>query len=167
MGETRKAKTITALEAAERWNCSTNDIYDWCKNGSIEGAQKEKRAWAIPQDAMRPFDKKLVREILWQLLELKNGTATRFDLSEWGIKQADLARYIEPLVDICYIEQTPSAPVAGRTLNYRITNKGLHLLGRTGSKDSGVDVPKPLMIGASVAGRFTSQIISDLMGTTV
>ena len=166
MGKTHEAKTITALEAAEQWKCSKRDVYDWCNSGSIEGARKEKGAWAIPRDAVRPLDKKLIREILWQLLELKNGTASRFDLSEWGIQQADLVRYIDPLMDTCYVEHAPSSHATEQALNYRITNRGLHLLGRAGSKDSSVDVPQPLMIGATVAGRFTSQIISDLMGTT-
>ncbi|WP_273384069.1 hypothetical protein [Enorma phocaeensis] len=164
MNDTREPKTITASAAAERWGCSKDDVYAWCKNGSVAGARKEGRTWAIPQNAERPLDKKLIREILWQLLELKNGTAHRFDLSEWGVKQTDLARYLNPLVDGCYIEQTPSAHIGEGTLSYRITNKGLRLLGRSGSKDTSVDVPQPLMIGATVTGRFTSQIISDLMG---
>lgn len=166
MNEIHDLKTMTVSEAADQWSCSKDDVYAWCKSGSIKGARKNGKTWAIPQTTMRPLDRKLIREILWQLLELKNGTAGSFDLSEWGVKQADLARYLNPLVDDCYIEPVPAAHATERALGYRITNKGLRLLGRSGSRDARVDAPQPLMIGATVAGRFVSQIISDLTGGT-
>lgn len=166
MNDTGKTETITASEAAEQWRFFKDDIYTWCNNGSIAGARKYGRTWAIPQNALRPLDKKLIREMLWQLLELKNGTAHRFDLSERGVKRENLARYLNPLVDGFYIEEIPSMDISESALNYRITNKSLHLLGRAGSKEASADVPQPLMVGATVVGRFTSQIISDLMGGT-
>lgn len=156
---------MTAAQAAEKWNCTKDDIYTWCKEGNIEGAQKTKRAWIIPQEALRPLDKKLIKEMLWQLLELKNGTAHRLDLSTWGVRQKDISRYLSPLVEGCYIEPLSSIDTgAAGTINFRITNRGLHLLGRAGSKKASIDVPPTLMIGATVVGRFTSQIISDLFG---
>lgn len=158
--------SITVAQAAERWNCTKEDVYAWCKEGLIEGARKKRQAWAIPLESLRPLDKKLIKEMLWQLLELKNGTAHRFDLSTWGVKQTDLPRYLNPLVDGCYIEQAPSASGGSATgmLDYQITNKGLFLLGRAGTKKASVDVPPKLMIGASVVGRFASQVFSDLCG---
>lgn len=160
-----QAQTMSAVEAAEQWSCTRDDVYDWCKDNVIEGAQKKGRSWTIPRDSMRPFDKKLAKEVLWQLLELKLGTANRFDLSSWGIKQAHLKQYLELLIDACYIQQDISAPSqGGRALPYRITNKGLNLLGRMGTTNAEYTVPPKLMVAATVAGRFASQLASDLLG---
>ena len=46
-------------ETAELWNISTRRLQVLCTKGSIEGAAKLGREWAIPTDAKKPADKRI------------------------------------------------------------------------------------------------------------
>lgn len=47
---------ITINEAARLWGIAPTRIAKLCREGRIEGARKEKKAWLIPADAQRPAD---------------------------------------------------------------------------------------------------------------
>lgn len=96
--------TMDVKTAAERWKCAPNEVRTWCKEGAIEGACKPKNAWTIPVQASRPLDKKLIKEVLWQLLELSNGSASTIDLTPWGVNSSNLlAAYLDALEDAGFI----------------------------------------------------------------
>ena len=47
---------ITINEASQLWGIASTRIAKLCREGRIEGARKEKKAWLIPADAQRPAD---------------------------------------------------------------------------------------------------------------
>lgn len=51
-------KYITASQAAEKWNVSQRRVQIMCAQNRIEGAFKLGEAWAIPDDAQKPKDKR-------------------------------------------------------------------------------------------------------------
>ena len=51
-------KYITASQAAEKWNVSQRRVQIMCAQNRIEGAFKLCEAWAIPDDAQKPKDKR-------------------------------------------------------------------------------------------------------------
>lgn len=50
----------TIKETAEEWNISTRRLQVLCSEGRIEGAAKFGREWAIPIEAEKPADARVV-----------------------------------------------------------------------------------------------------------
>ena len=50
----------TIKETAKEWNISTRRLQVLCSDGRIEGAAKLGREWAIPVNAEKPSDKRVV-----------------------------------------------------------------------------------------------------------
>jgi hypothetical protein len=46
----------TCREKAQEWGISYRSVNDMCKKGKIQGAQKVKGIWQIPDDAKKPID---------------------------------------------------------------------------------------------------------------
>lgn len=135
-------KTMTTSEAAGKWNATTRSVAAWCKDGLIGGARKTYR-WLIPVDALRPIDKKLAREIIWSIVEVELGLLEHPDLTEWGIRHDQIARYLESLVNEGYLEKCSPDNDA----DIRITKKGFALIGRCGSdmKQESFNPMRPLI----------------------
>lgn len=53
---------LTVRETAEKWNLSVRMVQQFCTAGRIPGAQKFGKSWAIPADAERPRDPRLLRK---------------------------------------------------------------------------------------------------------
>jgi len=51
---------ITVKEAAEKWEIKERAVQTMCMDGRIPGATKFGRSWAIPCNAERPKDKRVV-----------------------------------------------------------------------------------------------------------
>ena len=51
---------LTVRETAERWGINTRTVQTMCNDGRIAGAQKFGKAWAIPADAVKPVDGRIV-----------------------------------------------------------------------------------------------------------
>lgn len=51
---------ITAKEAAEKWGISQRRVQLLCVQGRIKGAQKYASVWAIPKDAEKPKDERII-----------------------------------------------------------------------------------------------------------
>lgn len=51
---------ITAKDAAEKWNMSVRNIQNLCAAGKLDGAVKFGNAWAIPEDAKKPQDGRII-----------------------------------------------------------------------------------------------------------
>ena len=51
---------ITAKYAAEKWNMSVRNIQNLCAAGKLDGAMKFGNAWAIPEDAKKPQDGRII-----------------------------------------------------------------------------------------------------------
>lgn len=49
-------ETMTVKDAAIRWNISERRVLALCKEGRINGAQKQGRSWSIPANAQKPAD---------------------------------------------------------------------------------------------------------------
>jgi hypothetical protein len=49
---------ISAIEAAEKWGITGRMINYYCSEGRIPGAQKIGGTWIIPEDAMKPTDRR-------------------------------------------------------------------------------------------------------------
>ena len=54
---------VTVKEIAEKWNLKVRTVQIMCANGRIDGAVKFGRDWAIPADAEKPTDKRVVSGI--------------------------------------------------------------------------------------------------------
>jgi len=50
---------MTIKEAAVKWNLSVRRVQTICNEGRIEGAMKFGNTWAIPEDAVKPVDKRI------------------------------------------------------------------------------------------------------------
>ena len=53
-------KYITVKEAGEKWNLKVRTIQEMCVSGRIQGAVKFGKSWAIPADAKRPKDRRII-----------------------------------------------------------------------------------------------------------
>ena len=51
---------ITVKEAAEKWKIKERAVQAMCMDGRISGATKFGKNWAIPSDAERPEDKRII-----------------------------------------------------------------------------------------------------------
>lgn len=49
----------TCREMAEKWNVTERTVTAFCKNGKIPGAVKKGRGWQIPDDAVKPADRRV------------------------------------------------------------------------------------------------------------
>lgn len=49
---------ISAKEAAGKWKLTSTRVAQMCRNGEIPGAQKGKKEWLIPINAVKPMDKR-------------------------------------------------------------------------------------------------------------
>lgn len=49
---------ITAREVAEKWGISTRRVQVLCHQGKISGVFRFNNAWAIPNNAMKPADRR-------------------------------------------------------------------------------------------------------------
>ncbi len=54
---------ITVKELAEKWNMTPRNVQNLCAGGKIEGVVKFGNVWAIPKDAEKPEDKRVVTGI--------------------------------------------------------------------------------------------------------
>ena len=50
------ADTMFVKEAAELWNISERRVSTLCKEGKIQGAEKQGKSWLIPADVEKPAD---------------------------------------------------------------------------------------------------------------
>ena len=51
---------MTVKEAPEKWGLSVRRVQLLCVEGRIEGAIKHASVWAIPKDAEKPKDERIV-----------------------------------------------------------------------------------------------------------
>lgn len=154
---------MNTTEAAEKWNCCRDDVAAWCKAGLIVGAVKPAVKWVIPDDAKRPIDRKLQKEIIWRILELSNGSLRRFDLTVWGLSEEDLDGYFAAMTPLLLSVKTTSqnnAPISISDLF--VTEAGFELIGRR-AQGSKITTPKVLIWTADVAGVFTASFIRGLI----
>lgn len=54
---------MTASQAAEKWNISQRRVQILCSQNRIEGVFKLGENWAIPEDALKPDDKRKKKEV--------------------------------------------------------------------------------------------------------
>ena len=47
---------LSVSETAKKWDVSARYIQTLCKEGRIEGAERFGKAWAVPENAVRPND---------------------------------------------------------------------------------------------------------------
>ena len=52
---------LSVKEIAKRWGVSNTWISTLCKQGRIKGAIKDGKTWKIPQNAIKPIDKRLIK----------------------------------------------------------------------------------------------------------
>ena len=50
---------ITVRDASIKWNLSERRLQTMCNEGLIDGVKKFGHAWAIPEDAEKPADKRI------------------------------------------------------------------------------------------------------------
>lgn len=49
---------LTTVEMSEKWGISARRISLLCTQGRIEGAIKKGKTWLLPEDAVKPEDKR-------------------------------------------------------------------------------------------------------------
>jgi predicted site-specific integrase-resolvase len=49
----------TCKQIANEWGISERTVNELCKSGKISGAVKNGRVWQIPDDAIRPVDRRI------------------------------------------------------------------------------------------------------------
>lgn len=146
---------MSTEEAAEKWGTDKSTVAEWCREGHIEGAEKSKSfpfEWQIPYDAKRPIDKELTAEIIWQIVEIKNGIAVDFDLANWGVSRDSVDGCIAALVAGLYLCRTQEGDLL-------MTRKGLNAINRK----KGEEAPEILIWTASAAGAFTGMFLRQML----
>ena len=153
---------MSTAEAASLWNCDSKDVSAWCRKGFIQGATQEKarKPWKIPSDAIRPMDKKLLRELLWQILEKKNDSNCRMDLSIWGVSNKNVREYLSTLISNQYIATTKENVDSMNDIF--LTRKSFEILKRHTSKDG--DLSDVMLLTSECAGRFAGAFCLLLLG---
>lgn len=73
---------------AIEWNLSKRTINDLCNKGKIQGAVKEGRKWLIPDDAVRPVDKR-VSSGKYAKKKVANNKSLPIGISDYVRAQAD------------------------------------------------------------------------------
>lgn len=53
---------ITASQAAQKWGISQRRVQILCSEGRIKGVFKLGEAWAIPSEAVKPYDSRIKQE---------------------------------------------------------------------------------------------------------
>lgn len=53
---------ITASQAAQKWGISQRRVQILCSEGRIKGVFKLGEAWAIPAEAVKPYDSRIKQE---------------------------------------------------------------------------------------------------------
>ncbi len=83
-------------EVALEWGLSSRSINDMCKKGRIPGARKENGIWMIPDDAIRPVDKRII-----------SGNYSKKN-SEKGIKSlpVGISDYVRAQAEYYYVDKT-------------------------------------------------------------
>lgn len=148
-------KYMTASQAAEKWNVSQRRVQIMCAQNRIEGTFKLGEAWAIPEYAKKPKDKRKERRTLmkrYNVIDLFCGCG---GFSK-GFQQAgfDIRLGVDMWKDatITYKHNFPSAVV----LNEDIVNiSGEDILNKAGIQKDEVDViiGGPPCQGFSVSGK--------------
>lgn len=50
---------VSIIQAAEKWNITRRRVQVLCNEGRIEGAKKIGTVWIIPENAIKPLDKRI------------------------------------------------------------------------------------------------------------
>ena len=145
--------------AAEKWGCKDRDVQNWCRSGFVDGAVMEKRKWLIPDDAQRPLDRKLQKEILWQILQWKDSHQKRVDLTCGGISDDGIVNYIALLLG-AYLRNAPGVAEIRDLDDLELTERGFSLLGY-GKEAEAESLPKVIRWSASAAGVFAANFASE------
>ncbi len=51
---------ITVQDAAKKWNITIRRVQALCAEGRIKGATKHASVWAIPENAKKPSDARII-----------------------------------------------------------------------------------------------------------
>ena len=107
---------MSTKEAAERWGISNRRVRVLCSEGKIPGAYQEGRRWKIPQDAVKPADRRYKsKESLLDIIDRKKEELdTRRPLTEGEVKRLQE----EFIVEYTY----NSNAIEGNTLTLRETD---------------------------------------------
>lgn len=146
-------------QAMERWNCDIRAVREWCREGVIDGAAKSKRgSWIIPDDAKRPLDRSLSREILWSIVEWQNGCVSRIDLTGWGVSRTEVLAYLKALERDNCLELEEDDTAGSSSL--RITKRGFSLIGRGGKTEP--IIPSAARIVTTLSGKFVGALLDEM-----
>ena len=53
---------LSAKEVAEKWDITRRRVQVLCEEGRIQGAFKLSDVWVIPEDAVKPDDKRRIKK---------------------------------------------------------------------------------------------------------
>lgn len=107
---------------AIEWNLSKRTINDLCNKGKIPGAIKEGRKWLIPDDAVRPVDKR-VSSGKYAKKKAANNKSLPIGISDYVRAQADYYYVDKTLLIKEFLDQKPLVSLFtsprrfGKTLN--------------------------------------------------
>ena len=107
---------------AIEWNLSKRTINDLCNKGKIPGAIKEGRKWLIPDDAVRPVDKR-VSSGKYSKKKAANNKSLPIGISDYVRAQADYYYVDKTLLIKEFLDQKPLVSLFtrprrfGKTLN--------------------------------------------------
>lgn len=154
--------------AAEKWKCNISDIREWCRSGRIEEAHKEKGRWIIPNDAKRPLDRRLQKEILWQILKYENNSVCRIDLTQWGIDDSSIPDYLSLLLPLCLRKRMSNNEPINNLSEIELTELGFAIVGYGRNSALSNQVPRIIGWSAQAAGifaaSFTTTMIQEQIG---
>lgn len=154
---------MNTAEAAEKWNCSKDDVAAWCRQGYIPSASKPAFTWVVPDDAKRPIDRRLQREIIWRILENNDSALEQIDMTIWGITADDFYGYLSAMMPL-FIKDSRSenCEAISSTSELAVTEAGFRLIGRYGAAQSLV-TPKVLIWAADAAGIFAGSFVRQMV----
>lgn len=120
-------------DAAQKWNVSASTVSKYCREGFIEGAEKSKGVWHIPDDAVQPlfFNAMKTRDQIGRLCLIVEAIDRRYTipLFKLGVDFDLVNEYLSMLVSrkliYRWIKQSSDEPLF---LQYLLTEKGEQLV---------------------------------------
>ena len=120
---------------AIEWNRSKRAINDLCNKGKIPGAIKEGRKWLIPDDAVRPVDKR-VSSGKYAKKKAANNKSLPIGISDYVRAQADYYYVDKTLLIKEFLDQKPLVSLFtrprrfGKTLNMTMLREFFDIAGK-------------------------------------
>jgi hypothetical protein len=114
---------------ATKWNVKPRTVANYCANGFIPGAIKERGVWKIPSNSIKPLSPDNVLQILRLVNTLKHYPDIEIDYDVTGLAEKNISRVFNYLVNIRMLQPFDSTvPEDRMPYLVKLTQRGLEYI---------------------------------------